>query len=33
MDQLESAGIVGQAVGSKPRQVLVDIMTLDSMFS
>lgn len=31
MDQLEAAGIVGPAYGSKPRQVLVDPMTLDSM--
>lgn len=31
MDQLEAAGIVGPAFGSKPRNVLVDPMTLDSM--
>lgn len=31
MDQLEAAGVVGPAYGSKPRQVLVDPMTLDSM--
>lgn len=33
MDQLEAAGVVGPAYGSKPRQVLVDPMTLDSMLS
>ncbi|MCM1309777.1 MAG: DNA translocase FtsK [Bacteroides sp.] len=32
MDQLEAAGIVGPVNGSKPRNILVDIMTLDSMF-
>lgn len=32
MDQLEAAGIVGPAIGSKPRNILVDVMTLDSMF-
>lgn len=31
MDQMESAGIVGPASGSKPRQVLIDPMTLDQM--
>lgn len=31
MDQLEAAGIVGPAFGSKPRNVLVDPMTLDSI--
>lgn len=31
MDQLEAAGIVGPAYGSKPRNVLVDPMTLDSI--
>jgi S-DNA-T family DNA segregation ATPase FtsK/SpoIIIE len=31
MDQLEAAGIVGQASGSKPRAVLVDPMTLNQM--
>ena len=32
MDQLEAAGIVGPALGSKPRKVLVDPMDLDMMF-
>lgn len=31
MDQLEAAGVVGPAYGSKPRKILVDPMTLDSM--
>ncbi len=31
MDQLEAAGIVGPAIGSKPRNILVDPMTLDSI--
>ncbi len=31
MDQLEAAGIVGPAYGSKPRNILVDTMTLDSI--
>ena len=31
MDQLEAAGIVGPAQGSKPRRVLVDPMQLDSI--
>ena len=31
MDQLEAAGIVGPAFGSKPRNILVDPMTLDSI--
>ncbi|MDE7385677.1 MAG: DNA translocase FtsK 4TM domain-containing protein [Muribaculaceae bacterium] len=31
MDQLESAGIVSAAQGSKPRNVLVDLYQLDSM--
>lgn len=31
MDQLEAAGIVSPAIGSKPRNVLVDPMTLDSI--
>ena len=29
MDQMEAAGIVGAAVGSKPRPILVDGPTLD----
>ena len=34
MDQLEKAGIVGQAHGSKPREVLIqDEMSLDSLLS
>ncbi len=33
MDQLEAAGIVGPALGSKPRKVLVDPMDLDMIFS
>lgn len=32
MDQLEAAGIVGPAIGSKPRNVLVDPMDLDRIF-
>ena len=32
MDQLEAAGIVGPAQGSKPRALLVDLMQLDQMF-
>ena len=31
MDQLEAAGIVGPVNGSKPRTILVDIMTLEQM--
>lgn len=31
MDQLEAAGIVGPALGSKPRNILVDSMTLESI--
>lgn len=33
MDQLESAGIVSPAQGSKPRNVLVDLIQLDSLLS
>lgn len=33
MDQMEAAGIVGAASGSKPRQVLVDSVTLESILS
>lgn len=33
MDQLEAAGIVGPSQGGKPRQVLVDPMTLESILS
>mgnify|MGYP001753112769 FL=1 len=34
MDQLESAGIVGAAQGSKPREVLIsDENTLDALLS
>lgn len=31
MDQMEAAGIVGEAQGSKPRKVKIDPMTLDAM--
>ena len=33
MDQMEHAGIVGPAQGSKPRQVLVSPMDIDQIFS
>ena len=34
MDQMEKAGIVGAAQGSKPREVLIsDEMSLDSLLS
>ena len=33
MDQMEHAGIVGPAQGSKPRQVLVSPMDIDHLFS
>ena len=34
MDQLEKAGVVGQAHGSKPREVLIqDEMSLESLLS
>lgn len=33
MDQMEAAGIVGPATGGKPRAVLVDIVTLDSILN
>lgn len=33
MDQLEAAGIVGPSQGGKPRNVLVDPMTLESILS
>lgn len=32
MDQMERAGVVGPAVGSKPRQVLVSPMDIDQLF-
>ncbi len=33
MDQMEALGIVGPAQGGKPRQVLVDIVTLEEMLA
>lgn len=33
MDQLEAAGIVGPVNGSKPRTILVDLMTLDQILA
>lgn len=33
MDQMEAAGIVGPASGGKPRQVLVDPMTLEAILN
>ena len=34
MDQLEKAGVVGVAMGSKPREVLIqDEMTLNNLIS
>jgi S-DNA-T family DNA segregation ATPase FtsK/SpoIIIE len=34
MDQLQAAGIVGPADGSKPRQILItDLMSLDNILS
>ncbi len=33
MDQMEQAGIVGPAAGSKPREVLVSPMDIDQLFS
>jgi S-DNA-T family DNA segregation ATPase FtsK/SpoIIIE len=34
MDQLETAGIVGQAHGSKPREVLIqDDMSLENLLN
>ena len=33
MDQMEHAGIVGPAQGSKPRQVLVSPMDIDQLFT
>lgn len=33
MDQLEAAGIVGPALGAKPREVLVDAITIESLLN
>jgi S-DNA-T family DNA segregation ATPase FtsK/SpoIIIE len=34
MDQLQAAGIVGPADGSKPRQVLItDLLSLDAILA
>lgn len=33
MNQLEAAGIVGEAIGGKPRPVLVDQMTLEEILN
>lgn len=33
MDQMEAAGIVGPSTGGKPRQVLIDSITLESILS
>lgn len=33
MDQLEAAGIVGPSTGGKPRQVLVDSITLEAILA
>ena len=33
MDQLEAAGIVGPAIGGKPRDVLIDAMTLEDILN
>ena len=34
MDQLQEAGIVGEAMGSKPREVLItDVNQLDNLFA
>ncbi|RXI24516.1 MAG: cell division protein FtsK [Candidatus Amulumruptor caecigallinarius] len=33
MDQMEAAGIVGPSQGGKPRQILIDAMSLDAILS